>query len=129
MLSRILIVVVAISQAAVAGKTALAFQGGGIHQTILKSSFLRSECVCLSPENRKKSARKEILSRYRIAVQRLQASSFSSSNEQELNEKFKEWVQINGIQHQSLQISQFDGLRGLAANDDLFPGQVTTFNL
>ena len=38
---------------------------------------------------------------------------------------FLKWAEDRGIQHKLVKISLFDGLRGLAATDELFPGQVS----
>ena len=52
------------------------------------------------------------------------AKAADVENEPELKQNFIEWVGENGIVHPLLQIAHFDGLRGIAAREELFPGQV-----
>ena len=50
--------------------------------------------------------------------------SNSEKQQDEVQSNFRQWIKQNGIQSDLLQISIFDGLRGLAATEELFPGQV-----
>ncbi len=50
--------------------------------------------------------------------------SASDNQQDEVQRAFHTWVEQNGIECNLLKISVFDGLRGLAAAEELFPGQV-----